>query len=69
MSNVGNRRERTWLVLRTHRSKHEPKGVPRYHVWMARWWELEAELRMKLFRSAERNGGQQAIHVVRYRAN
>lgn len=67
-SNVGNRRERTWLVLRAVPSRTAPKGVPRYRVWMARWWELEADMRMRLFRSAERNGGQRAIQFRRYQA-
>lgn len=58
-SNVGSRRERTWFILAAHllwmRSKD---GKDRFKVWRARWWELEAEMRMKLFRSAERAGGQ-----------
>lgn len=66
-TNVGDRRERTWLILRVHRSRKKPKGVPRFHVWMARWWEIDSDLRIRLYRSAERNGGQNAIQVVRYR--
>jgi len=67
-SNVGDRRERTWLVLCALPSRNRPKGVPRYRVWMARWWELEPDMRMRLFRSAERNGGQNVIHFRRYPA-
>ena len=65
-SNVGDKRERTWMILRSHRSRREPKGVPRFYVWMARWWEIEPDLRMRLYRSAQRNGGQNVIEVFRY---
>jgi hypothetical protein len=58
-SNVGDRRERTWFILAARllwmRSK---SGQDRFKVWRARWWELEADFRMRLYRSAERNGGQ-----------
>jgi hypothetical protein len=67
-TNVGSKRERTWLVLGVRRAKREPKGVPRYKIWAARWWELEAEMRMALYRSAERNGGQGIIYFRRYPA-
>jgi hypothetical protein len=66
-TNFGDRRERTWLVLRA-RHMSRAKHPRRYHVWMARWWELEPEMRMKLFQSAERNGGQNVIVFVRYKA-
>lgn len=66
-TNVGNRRERTWLILRVRRSKKCPRGVPRFYVWMSRWWEMEPELRMRLYRSAQRNGGQNVIEVWRYK--
>lgn len=67
-TNVGDRRERTFMILRAHRSLRMPKGVPRYHVWAERWWEMEADFRMRLFRSAERAGGQQVVMFTRYRA-
>lgn len=67
-TNVGNRRERTWMVLRVRESRSRPKGVPRFNVWMARWWELEADFRMKLYRSAERAGGQNVHFFWRYPA-
>jgi hypothetical protein len=66
-TNVGDKRERTWLVLRARHMKRA-KHPRRYQVWMARWWELEPEMRMQLFRSAERNGGQRVINFVRYKA-
>ena len=58
-SNRGSKRERTWFIIAAHllwmRSK---SGEDRFKVWRARWWELEADMRMKLYRSAERAGGQ-----------
>jgi hypothetical protein len=66
-TNCGDRRERTWFILHVHRINVTVREVedyrrwrdkPRYKVWRARWWELEAEFRMKLYRSAERRGGQ-----------
>ncbi len=65
---VGNKRERTWLVLRVERMRTKPKGVPRFKLWIERWWELEPEFRMRLFRSAERSGGQGVIYTHRYPA-
>ena len=41
---------------------------PRYEVIMARWWELDPEMRMRLYRSAERRGGQNMIYFFRYSA-
>ena len=35
---------------------------------MARWWELEMDLRLALYVSAERNGGQRVILFKRYAA-
>lgn len=71
-TNVGNRRERTWLVLHAHRVNrivHSSRDlIPRFKLWAARWWELEPDFRMRLFRSAERNGGQQVIFFYRYKA-
>jgi hypothetical protein len=62
-SNVGDRRERTVMVLAVHvlPTRWCPEmGIEaqRTRVWAARWWELEPEMRMALYRSAERNGGQ-----------
>ena len=67
-SNVGQRRERTWLILHARRIRSRPKGVPRFDVWMARWWQLEADFRMRLYRSAERSGGQNVLFFHRYPA-
>lgn len=60
-TNVGNGRERTCLILRTHRVR----GL-RFHVWAERWWELEPDQRMRLYRSAERAGGQSVLFFKRY---
>lgn len=67
-TNVGDPRERTCIVLRVHRSRRSPKGVPRFVVWCERWWQMETELRIRLFRSAERAGGQEVIFFERYRS-
>lgn len=64
-TNVGSRRERTCFVL-TVRELRSRIDVPRYRVWAVRWWEIEPELRLLLFRSAERNGGQSVIRFKRY---
>ena len=66
-TNVGDRRERTWFVLRVKATK-PTKGVPRGSMWIERWWSLEPELRMKLFLSAERHGGQRVVNFRRYPA-
>jgi len=63
---VGTKRERTWLVLHAHRVKPFDRIPTRFKVWAVRWWELDAGIRMKLFRSAQRNGGQRCIEVVAY---
>ena len=55
-TNMGNRRERTWMILRSVPVKRS--ATRRYYVLKARWWELEPEMRMKLYRNAQRNGGQ-----------
>jgi hypothetical protein len=69
-SNLGDRRERTWLILRVRRTRSKPQRPysVRYRLWMARWWELEPEMRMRLYRSAERNGGQVLFTLKRYPA-
>jgi hypothetical protein len=64
-SNVGGRRERTWLVIRSHHMRRA-RAPHRYRVLAARWWELEPEIRVQLFRSAQRNGGQQVFFFKRY---
>ena len=66
-TNVGSNRERTWFVLKVRRLK-DRIGVPRCKVWMERWWDVEPELRMRLYQSAERHGGQRVIHFKRYPA-
>lgn len=66
-TNVGDRRERTWFVLRARRMKRA-KHPRRYSVWAARWWELEPETRVKLYVSAQRNGGQAMFIFERYPA-
>lgn len=65
-TNVGDVRERTWFVLRTRRLVPRKKGVPRAKLWIERWWELEPAFRLRLYRSAIRNGGQRVIHFKRY---
>ena len=70
-SNVGNRRERTWMVISARLTNcvmsEERIKKPRYKVWMARWWDLEPDFRMRLYRSAERAGGQRVIFFQRYK--
>lgn len=66
-TNIGDRRERTWIVLRA-RHKKRAKRPFRYDVWAARWWELEPEMRLRLFQSAQRNGGQRIFWMRRYPA-
>lgn len=66
-SAVGTKRERTWFILGARQVK--PRlGVPRYKVWTERWWEIEPEMRMRLFASSERRGGQNVICFRRYPA-
>jgi hypothetical protein len=60
----GNGRERTWFVLRVRPMRKSN----RYNVWMVRWWELDSEMRLRLFKSAERAGGQRVIEFRRYPA-
>lgn len=64
-TNVGDRRERTWMILQARHMKRA-KHPHRYHVFAARWWELEQDMRIRLWRSAERNGGQRTIYFKRY---
>jgi len=72
-SNPGDRRERTWMILGTHTLPNRfcPElggiGAQRTRIWAARWWELEPEMRMSLWGSAERRlGGQQVYTFVRF---
>lgn len=70
-TNLGNRRERTFLMLATHllptRFCRE-MGVTtrRTRVWAERWWQLEVPLRLALAASAERNGGQRCFRFMRF---
>ncbi len=66
-TNVGDRRERTWFILKVRRLR-ERIGVPRCKVWVERWWDVDPELRMRLYQSAERNGGQGVLNLKRYPA-
>ncbi len=63
-TNVGKRRERTCLILAARRLR-SPRPQ-RFRVWAERWWQLEPDFRNRLFRSAERNGGQNLIQFRRY---
>lgn len=62
-TNVGNFRERTCLILMVHTSSRTPR---RYWLWAERWWQMEPDFRMRLYRSAERAGGQRTFWFVRY---
>lgn len=64
-SAVGTRRERTWIILRSLRRPKFGYDKRRFTILRARWWELEPEMRMSLFRSAQRNGGQTVWHTHR----
>jgi hypothetical protein len=60
---------RTYLVLRSCEIRRKVKGqLPRYKLWAVRWWELEPEMRLRLFASAERRGGQSEWFFSRYPA-
>ena len=71
-SNIGKKTERTWLILAvkelSSRLCPEMGGVMarRYKLYAERWWELEPETRMRLFRSAERAGGQELHGFKRF---
>lgn len=64
-TNVGDRRERTFLILRSRRMRTEKH---RFQLWAERWWQIEPDTRMRLYESAERNGGQTAHPFHRYPA-
>ena len=71
-SNIGKKTERTWLILAVKELRscvcQEMGGVitTRWKVWAERWFELEPETRMRLFRSAERAGGQELHGFKRF---
>ena len=65
-TNIGDRRERTAIILRVHKLR-PTRGVPRCKIWAERWWQVEPDLRLRLFQSAERNGGQGVIRFRRYK--
>lgn len=67
-TNCGDRRERTWFVIRARQVRRKVGTVPRYELYVARWWELEPRTRIALWNSAERHGGQQVISFKRYPA-
>jgi len=64
-SNIGDKRERTWLILRARRMRTTRR---RFKIWLERWWEIEPELRQRLAASAERNGGQHHFPLHRWPA-
>lgn len=55
---IDSRKMRTWFVLWVRPRKQRPGVKPRCDYGRARWWEIEPETRMALYRSAERAGGQ-----------
>lgn len=72
-SNIGKPKERTWIVLSVHILPTrwcDEMGITtqRTKVWAERWWEIEPEMRVRLFQSAERNGGQVLFPFVRFPA-
>jgi hypothetical protein len=66
-TNVGNKRERTWFIVSAVSVKTKT-GLRRFRIFMVRWWLLDPEMRIKLWNSAERRGGQQVIRFKRYPA-
>lgn len=71
-SNLRSKNQRTWLVVGVRALKIGPckewggAAARRYKIWAERWWELEPETRVALFRSAERAGGQTAHEFFRF---
>lgn len=59
------KRQRTWFVLGTKRMSPAADGTPRVKLWIERWWDLDPATRMRLFKSAERRGGQVVIPTRR----
>lgn len=66
-TNVGDRRERTWIVIKARRMRRTRSGRPQFEVWMERWWKVDSDLRIALGNSAERNGGQRIVVFNRQR--
>jgi hypothetical protein len=58
---IGTKRERTWFILRCVTMRRAK--TRRFAIWKARWFELEPGMRMRLYRSAYRKGGQQVWHA------
>jgi hypothetical protein len=73
-TNVGNRRERTFIILGVRRLPEricpQMGGIlaKRFKVWAERWWELEPETRVRLYESAMRAGGQHVYQFFRFPA-
>lgn len=67
VSMVRGRWRRMWIILAARKVKPQ-KDVPRFKIWMERWWQIEPDLRVRLWNSAERNGGQKVIQFTRYPA-
>jgi len=71
-SNIGDRkRERTWIILSVHTlptrfCDHMGITAQRTRIWAERWWEIEPELRNRLYRNAERHGGQRVHPHYRF---
>jgi len=72
-TNVGNWRERTFIVLSVRSLGARPRpemglNTQRTRVWAERWWEIEPATRVALARSAERAGGQAVHYFEPFRA-
>lgn len=72
-SNIGDRRERTWIVissrvLPTRWCREMNMTAQRTKVWAERWWDLEPGTRLALYNSAVRSGGQAVHPLFRFRA-
>lgn len=53
------------IVLRSRLMKRRDSSKPpRYQLWMERWWEIEPEVRMRLWRSACRRPGGQRVFFL-----
>lgn len=63
-TNVGDKRERTLIVIRATRRRCQR---PCFNLWVERWWEIEPGLRNALYRSAVRHGGQRVFFFRRYK--
>lgn len=71
-TNIGTKRERTWIilsarVLRSGFCKHTGTTTQRTKLWAERWWDLEPEIRMALYRSAMRTGAQLCHPFYRFK--